>query len=1398
VRKIILILVILLLKISNASAQLTFTTTTKPSTCSSNGIITVNASGGSSPYVYQIISSTTGIVRPAQNVNVFNNLPSGSYTIRVSDFANITTTNTVIIAGNYIPLTFSHQQQQSTVTIIPVNGRSPYKFAYSTNSGASYTTPIDSGIFHCMSAGTYLFRVYDSCTNFYTETVVVNPATINATFNCINNNTGITLNTISGGNGGYNFHAIGSGYNQTNTTGTFSGITKCNKNIVIEVKDKCNVLAQFNGCVSPDYNFEISCINFKNKSITFTNVSGGNGTPYQYIANNLISNSTFIQNIPNATDSILAGIADSCGYRNIVKIEKFKTIQADSLLCESGRVVLNSWYRINDVNVSFPPTRYTSLSGPTSFNEVDTTSKDSSNVIISNLQTGNYTYKVTNACGDEVIGSFTYNKKCYNKITLIKSQTCSELRVNLMKDCTLDTNVIYKLYNLNNVLISQNTNGVFYGLNNDSCYKLEAKDIDCDTALIDNITPLKPKLRLYQNSCNELAIGSVATTKKYCGPSLGASFAGQLNIVLTDSLYNILLVTPSRTINPVPANTYWVYATSDGCNSDTLKYIKQSGFKDTIQFCITPTVRFVGNRCKPTWQVKMLNNSLNINYHLTLQNGIDLVSNSVFIGVDSGRYFLKDGCNEQELYLPNYFNFKSTINPGCPSNASITASNFIDTAYINGLGKRYFFNICSPTPTVDYNLKEVGTNNQLTYSVDGNFSNLKTGTFYAIFYKGNESCNFGSDTVFTPFYTRPALTATYGLICNGNNATVKASVVGGTPPYTYEVLNSSITDITTDSTFVLYNNLPLGVAEFRVSDVCGISTNFSTEVLSVNFQPTYKKKCDGTVQLIAPDIFNTEYVWTNKNNDTIGTTPTIYAIPNGDDTFNVTIKHLSCTLNKTLYVSSFSSSIATANAGPNLSVDTTFAILQANTTPTTAIGTWRQIDPSSGNTIFDDIHLPNTKSTVNIFPGQYTYVWTVQDTVIGCTTEDTVVVSYLRCPNILPVLFTKTVKNASCNGTAQIDITINQSSTPVHYLWNTGDTTASIKNLTDTMYTVIIKDETSCTPDIYDTTYLIRKINTFDTIKSSICNGDTIKIGLKKYFTAGNFKDTLINSVGCDSILSIEIILLNNSNAPDTLLQFCEGETYTAPNGQVFANSGSFILKQQNSIGCDSITKYNLLFHPSYNITIDTAICEGFSYILPHGNIVTQSGNFTDSFQTINGCDSIIKTTLLVKDSLLTVYIGNDTTICAGDAMIIELSYPNYVHYLWQDSSVLSKYTINKDGIYYVQVYDGCTSTTDTLQLKTKDCTCFFYVPTAFTPNNDGNNDVFKPFNKCTFYQNYSFSVFNRWSQLVFKTNDAAIGWNGFYKDEMQQVDSYVWYLDYFDVLKNEQVSLKGTVSLIK
>lgn len=1399
VRKIILIILVCLLKVSSLLAQITFTTNNTPSTCSSNGTITVIPNGGSTPYVYQIISSSVGIIRPAQSQATFNNLPSGTYSIRVSDGAGNSITNgNVVVAGNYIPLSFTHTQQQSTLTIIPINGRSPYKFSYSTNGGTTYTTPIDSGIFHCMPFGTYLFRVYDSCNNFYTESVVVNPVNIIANFSCINNNTSIVLNSISGGNGGYVYQATGIGYNQTNTTGSFTGINRCNRNITIEVKDRCNLRKTFNGCVLADYTFNVACVNFKNKTVTLNNITGtNNNIPYQYIANNALYNTPTIINIPNVTDSIVVGMVDSCGFKNTTSIKKMKTSIADSLLCESGSVSLKSYYQIDNRAISFPPTRYTSISGPTSFDITDADLTDTSFAFINDLQTGSYTYKVTNACGDEIIGSFNYTRKCYKDIIIQKTQSCNSLSVLVYKDCKIDSNVLYKILSTNNVLISQNNTGIFNGiLNNDSCYKLEVKDIDCDTTLLDNITPYRPKLKIFQNACNEVSIGTTAVVKRSCGASLPAGFANPLSYILMDSLYNVLQTTTSSVINPIPPKTYWISGTSPACNADTVKYIKQVTLNDTIKFCISPSIRFTGNGCKTTWQVKMLNNTKNINYQLTLPNGVSLVSNSIFIGVDSGRYILKDGCNEQELFLPNYYNFKTTINPGCPSNASVTASYDIDYNYIADLGNRYFFTVCNE-PIIDYNIKEIGSSDPLIYSVDGNFTNLKTGTFYAIFFKGNETCNYFSDTIFTPFYVRPAITATYGLICNGNNATVKASVVGGTKPYTYEVLNSSIPNIITDSNSVLYTNLPLGVAQFRVSDACGISTSYSTEVLSVNFQPSFKKKCDGTVQLIAPDIFNTEYVWTNKNNDTIGTTPTVYTTPNGDDTFKVTIKHLTCTLDKSLVVSNFSSSLANADAGANLSVDTSFAILQANTPPSTAIGTWKQIDPSSGNSVFVDIHDPKTKVTVNTFPGQYTYVWTIQDTSIGCYSEDTVVVSYLRCPNILPVLYTKTVTNATCGGSAQIDIKVTQTSTPIHYFWNTGDTTATIKNLTDSFYVVIIRDETSCTDDIYDTTFLPKKINTVGNISIVACDGDTLTLNNKKYFTAGNFVDTLVNSVGCDSILNIKITLQPKSLTFDTLT-LCEGNSFTLPNGQTITQTGSYIAKFINSVGCDSLKNYSITFNPTKSINIDTAICKGFTYQLPNGNNINQSGKYIDSFKTTLGCDSIITTNLIVKDTLPPVFIGDDTTICENEKLLIELNYPNYANYIWQDSSNLSSYTIVKEGIYYVKVYDGCTSTEDSVDIKTKNCTCYFYVPTAFSPNNDGVNEVFLPFNRCEYFTGYSLTVFNRWSELVFKTNDVNIGWNGFYKDEAQPVDSYVFYLEYFDVLKNEKTLKKGTVNLIR
>ncbi|MDB5227876.1 MAG: large protein [Bacteroidota bacterium] len=1086
---------------------------------------------------------------------------------------------------------------------------------------------------------------------------------------------------------------------------------------------------------------------------------------------------------------------DSCGFENTVEIRRMKIIKMDSSGCKKGILNISSVYKIDNIQRSFPPTRYFSVSGPTSFDVTDAVKTDSSVISVTGLQNGLYKYKITNACGDEVDDSFYYEKKCFSELSVHKFQSCNSLMFYLEKDCDIDTTVVYTLKDLNGHFIAQNSTGTFSNLSNDSCYEVGAHEYACDTTIYDTISPVRPLIRIFPNSCNEVSFAVSLQIKKQCGHGVIPKFYSVRDFVLMDSSFNILQTNTTGLVNPVPPKTYWIYARISDCNSDTVRYSPGRSFTDTMRFCITPSVRVSGSQCMFAWNVKLINNVKHTTYTLT-GNGVNMQNAETFSGLDTGKYILKDGCSEQELYLPKYYNFISDVKAGCPSNALIIASAPVDSAYIDSIGNKYFFTVCD-IPLMDYNIRVPGTNTLIAYNTSGVFPNLQNATTYDLIYKGDRNCNFFKKTITTPFYTRPSLTATYGLICNGNNATVKATVAGGTPPYTYEILNSATPQVITDSTFVIYNNLGLGTQQFRVSDVCGISTDYSTEVLSVDFQPTFKKKCNGQVELIAPDILNTTYTWTDKNGNVLGNTPIVYTYPTGDDTFTVVMHYLTCNISKSLFVADFSSSVVTAHAGIDYATDTTFANLQANLAINGAIGTWRQIAPSSGNSIFADIHDPKTRVTIDVFPGQYTYVWSIVDTAIHCISEDTVVVSYLPCPGILPIMYTKATRDASCSANGQIDITITQASNTVHYLWNTGDTTATLKNLKDSIYIVTISDETSCTPDIRDTTVIRATVPTFKNVSANICEGDSFIINNKKYSVQGNYSDTLVNSVGCDSILLIAINVLLKSESFDSAVR-CSGEKYILQNGQTVTASGDYSVKLLNSVGCDSILYSHIIFNPVHQKNIDTTICAGLSFLLPGGSSVSQAGNYIDTLQNIFGCDSIVLTNLSVRDSLQNVYLGNDTTICEEDHILLTVSYPSYAKYLWQDNSTQPQFDISTEGIFYVKVYDGCTSTSDTINIQTMDCSCNFYVPTGFSPNNDGMNDVFLPFNRCVFFKDYSFSIFSRWGAEVFSTGDPASAWTGDYNNGTAQVDTYLWTLQYFDILRNQKITTKGTVTLIR
>jgi gliding motility-associated-like protein len=196
--------------------------------------------------------------------------------------------------------------------------------------------------------------------------------------------------------------------------------------------------------------------------------------------------------------------------------------------------------------------------------------------------------------------------------------------------------------------------------------------------------------------------------------------------------------------------------------------------------------------------------------------------------------------------------------------------------------------------------------------------------------------------------------------------------------------------------------------------------------------------------------------------------------------------------------------------------------------------------------------------------------------------------------------------------------------------------------------------------------------------------------------------------------------------------------------------------------------------------------------------------------KTANGCSDsdnmnvTIDTITPLADAgpdqtLICININTTQSVTLGVAPIANMSYA------WTPANLVSDNTspqpsANNSATYAVTVtndINGCKAS-DTTVIDSEDCFCDFYVPSAFSPNNDGVNDLFFAFINCDKFNDFEFSIFNRWGELVFKTNDITLGWNGMYKSEDQQVDSYEWIVEYFDILRNKRIFKKGIVTLLK
>jgi gliding motility-associated-like protein len=164
-------------------------------------------------------------------------------------------------------------------------------------------------------------------------------------------------------------------------------------------------------------------------------------------------------------------------------------------------------------------------------------------------------------------------------------------------------------------------------------------------------------------------------------------------------------------------------------------------------------------------------------------------------------------------------------------------------------------------------------------------------------------------------------------------------------------------------------------------------------------------------------------------------------------------------------------------------------------------------------------------------------------------------------------------------------------------------------------------------------------------------------------------------------------------------------------------------------------------------------------------------------------------------------FAGNDTIISKGQQFQLHATGGDF--YNWYPPDGLSNtglpdpmVTWNQDITYTLQVSDeqGCVGY-DSIHIKYYTGPDI-YVPTAFSPNGDGQNDRFHFIPVGITEYNY-FRIFNRWGQLIYSSTDFRNGWDGTIKGAPAPIDTYIWILEGKD-FTGKTILRKGTVTLVK
>ncbi|MBL4592525.1 MAG: gliding motility-associated C-terminal domain-containing protein [Flavobacteriales bacterium] len=600
------------------------------------------------------------------------------------------------------------------------------------------------------------------------------------------------------------------------------------------------------------------------------------------------------------------------------------------------------------------------------------------------------------------------------------------------------------------------------------------------------------------------------------------------------------------------------------------------------------------------------------------------------------------------------------------------------------------------------------------------------------------------DSISVTVNTIPIVNITGNLtICNGDTTTLTATGGGS---YSWNTGSSLDSIVVTPTTNTNYNVVVTS------ANNCKDSTNVNVQVNSLPVAlilgPTII--CQGnSTTLVASG--GTSYLWNNG-----ATTPTINVSPIADSTYSVTVLNGNgCTDTTSIFVQVLANPIAIITGNNSI-----------------CLGTSTLLTASGGGT-----YLWNngaTSSSINMSPiADTTYFLTVD--IGGCT--DTA--SYSITVNPLPVA-NVTGNNVICNGESTTLYATGGGS----YSWNTGGNLDSIivSPSSSTNYTVIITDNNSC----IDSANINIQVNPLPVINitgnTSICSGSSTLL------TASGGTSYLWNTADITSSINVNPTITTNYSVVGTSANGCSDSIQITVTvlPQPIANISGI-----NTICFGESTTLIATGGGTYNWnTLDTS------------SSITVTPNDTTAYTVIvniGGCIDSISYNVDVTP-LPSILALSDTTIILGQSanIIAQGNGP----FTWSPTDGLSCTVCTNPTATPEETTTYCASSTEN-NCTNSSCIIVYvdnicgdlFVPNAFSPNSDGENDCLKVYSNCL--ATVLFRVYSRWGELIYESSNIDGCWDGTNNGSDLNTGVYTYTVQ-ATLINSEEIELKGNVTLFK